>query len=110
MPKLPPKKQQPRQQKQYSSNVGNFYSSMAWIKLSSKHLRENPLCVDCLKLGILTDCNKKEPIQRNGKTILMRIGRIDHITPLIEGGAALDQANLQTLCKSCHAINLSYAN
>lgn len=28
---------------------------------------------------------------------------IDHIVPLRAGGAPYDQANLQTLCASCHS-------
>ena len=28
---------------------------------------------------------------------------VDHITPLADGGAELDPANLQSLCQSCHA-------
>lgn len=28
---------------------------------------------------------------------------VDHITPLEAGGAAVDDANLQTLCEVCHA-------
>lgn len=33
-----------------------------------------------------------------------RGGRLecDHVTPLEQGGAALDPANLQTLCRRCH--------
>lgn len=33
-----------------------------------------------------------------------RAGRLecDHVVPLDQGGAALDPANLQTLCRGCH--------
>lgn len=33
-----------------------------------------------------------------------KAGRLecDHIVPLAKGGAPLDPANLQTLCRSCH--------
>jgi len=28
---------------------------------------------------------------------------VDHIVPIAEGGARLDMANLQSLCRNCHA-------
>lgn len=27
---------------------------------------------------------------------------VDHITPILDGGAVLDDNNLQSLCKACH--------
>ena len=63
----------------------DFYSSTAWRKLRDYKRRLNPLCEECLKHGILTP----------GELV-------DHIIPIEEGGALLDLANLQTLCKACH--------
>lgn len=65
----------------------SFYHTTAWRNLRRMHLNEYPLCVECEKKGII------------------RVGNIvDHITPILEGGEALDPANLQTLCKQCHAV------
>ncbi len=27
---------------------------------------------------------------------------VDHITPILDGGAVLDEENLQSLCRTCH--------
>lgn len=62
-----------------------FYQSGAWRKLRTKKLLQQPLCEECLKHNCHT------PAQM-----------IDHIRPINEGGAALDLANLQSLCHTCH--------
>lgn len=49
------------------------------------HLRANPLCVECLKLGRTTPAVE-----------------LDHIVPLHKGGAD-DETNVQGLCRPCHA-------
>lgn len=37
-----------------------------------------------------------------------RVLTVDHITPLIEGGAPLDRTNLRVLCQGCHGrVSLS---
>lgn len=87
MPNKPIKKET-KQTNQYSNgSAGSFYSSSAWIKLRNYKRLLNPLCEHCIKLDILTPYHT-----------------VDHIKPISEGGAALDLANLQTLCKQCHAI------
>ena len=90
MPKLPPKKQ--RKVEQYSRGaVGNFYSQIAWINLRNKQKREHPLCAKCLENGVLKDATGSN-------------GVAEHIKPISEGGEALNQSNLQTLCNKCHSI------
>lgn len=59
----------------------SVYRSTTWQRLRRLQLAEFPLCNVCGDLG----------------------AHIDHITPLRLGGAAYDQANLQTLCVSCHS-------
>lgn len=44
-----------------------------------------PLCVLCIEQGRLVIANT-----------------LDHITPIIEGGAELDASNVQWLCPVCH--------
>lgn len=44
----------------------------------------NPLCVECLKLGRVTEATQR-----------------DHIIPLFDGGAD-DESNEQGLCEACH--------
>lgn len=51
-----------------------------WARLSAGHRRRNPLCVVCGRPSDL----------------------VDHITPLAAGGARLDPANLQSMCRRCH--------
>lgn len=62
-----------------------FYQSSAWRRLREKVLLEQPLCVECKKKGVLTEAKV-----------------VDHIIPIVKGGAALDESNLQPLCHKCH--------
>jgi len=63
-----------------------FYSSKAWRNLSKKFRQANPLCIDCKKKGRTTIAH-----------------HADHIIPITEGGAPLDWANIQGLCRHHHA-------
>ena len=64
-----------------------FYHTPAWRNLRKMFITANPLCADCKKIGVV------------------KAGYIvDHIIPIRLGGAALDERNLQTLCKKHHAI------
>jgi len=66
--------------------MSRFYDSTAWRKLRRLQLSDQPLCVMC-KLA--------------GKVVVAT--EVDHIVPMSKGGAALDQANLQSLCHNCHS-------
>lgn len=59
-----------------------FYNSKTWRNLRRLHLNSEPTCRTC-----------KSPADM-----------VDHITPLHEGGQALDPSNLQSLCNHCHAV------
>jgi 5-methylcytosine-specific restriction protein A len=61
------------------SSTARGYGS-DWQRLRLWFLCRNPLCKHCGK-----------PAED-----------IDHIRPLRAGGARLDQANLQSLCRACH--------
>lgn len=46
------------------------------------------------------DGNLCQPCHRAGRLTLAT--EVDHITPLSQGGADLDQANLEAICATCH--------
>lgn len=89
MPNLP-KSRRPswlpkKEPKPYTGET--FYHTPAWRNLRAKFIRENPMCVECERQGIV------------------EVGKVvDHIIPIRKGGAKLDEANLQTLCVRHHAI------
>ena len=74
----------------------NFYWSTVWRRLRLAIISSSPLCRHCEVQGIVTPATE-----------------IDHIQPINprnaydqdngRWGAPLDPANLQPLCKSCHA-------
>lgn len=57
-----------------------------WTRLSRAYRKIYPLCRICLDIG------KPTPG-----------ALVDHIIPLDEGGERLDEKNMQTLCRPCHA-------
>ena len=57
-----------------------------WLQLSRAFRSAHPLCAICKEQGRLT------PSQQ-----------VHHVQPLTEGGARLDPANLQALCRRCHS-------
>ena len=70
------------EQKHYeSSSKLHFYSSPAWRNKRHEFLTEHPLCITCGKPAEI----------------------VDHIIPIRQGGAPLEDRNLQPLCWSCHS-------
>lgn len=57
-----------------------------WKKARDRYLMEHPLCAHCLAKG------RRWPADE-----------VDHIVPLRQGGDKYDEANLQSLCRRCHA-------
>ena len=53
-----------------------------WQKVRSRKIKRDPMCEHCGKVAV----------------------DVDHITPIKQGGAQYDPANLQTLCRRCHNI------
>lgn len=79
-------KQQRRDYDKQRPSYHNWYSSERWRTLRKHILRNNPLCVMCMKQDRLVPATV-----------------IDHIQPH-KGDALLfwDVGNLQALCKQCH--------
>ena len=69
-------------------DYNRFYKTSAWVKLSHRTLQNSPVCVSCLRKGII----KKADL-------------VDHIEPIRENwDKRLDPSNLQPLCYRCHRI------
>lgn len=62
-----------------------FYHSSRWQKLRNWFIKNNPLCVQCLREGRVTTATV-----------------VDHIEEIKDGGARYDINNLQSLCHACH--------
>lgn len=57
-----------------------------WQRVRLMYLRAHPLCAECGRRGQVTVADM-----------------VDHVRPIADGGAVLDEANLQSLCHACHA-------
>lgn len=76
------KKQKERERPTSTARGYNY----RWQKVRKMYLRENPLCVECLRVGIITPATV-----------------VDHINPHRGDQDKLwDSDNLQSLCESCH--------
>jgi len=63
-----------------------FYNSARWKKMRQWKLSKYPLCELCKQKGKITSATM-----------------VDHIKPINQGGKALCESNLMSLCKYCHA-------
>ncbi len=72
-----------------SSDIGKKYrNTWYWIdKVRPEQLRREPTCRICNTKGRLTEAEE-----------------VDHVKPMVEGGAPYAFDNLQSLCKRCHVI------
>lgn len=64
----------------------------AWMERKERWLRAHPVCAGC---------------ERNG--VMQLADEVDHITPLIDGGAD-DESNYQSLCCECHKAKTAEEN
>lgn len=62
-----------------------FYRTTEWRNTRAKVLRRHRFCTACAEAG-------KQTLARE----------VDHIKPIRDGGAPLDERNLQPLCRPCH--------
>lgn len=78
----------PKQNRKHRSD--NFYRSAAWLRLRRAHLREHPLCVDCVE-----DPSIDPPALAT---------EVDHVQSIRDRpDLKLDPSNLASLCKSHHS-------
>ena len=66
----------------------SFYHRAAWTRASKSYRAKHPVCEMC---------------GRTGSAL------VDHIHPIQQGGAQLDEDNMQALCMRCHARKHSNA-
>ena len=62
-------------------NRNPLYNTAKWRRLSKYMLAKFPLCKVCN----------------------VPAAHVDHIVPVVQGGQAFNEENLQTLCVSCHS-------
>lgn len=84
MPILPPLYDHKKPKKQRHDP---FYDTARWRRLTKSHRRDEPLCRQCRKHGIVTPGTL-----------------VDHIVAMLDGGEPWDENNLQTLCDRCHQV------
>lgn len=89
MPTAPTPKPKPWQEKRvaHKRTVDNskFYNSRTWRKFRKQILNKEPLCRQC---------------DANGLVVQAKV--VDHIVRIEDGGAKLDEKNVQPLCAKCH--------
>ena len=73
--------------RRYEKQSSPFYRSAAWTRLRMVILRREPLCRQCA---------------RSSPKRITAAQMVDHIVPINQGGAPLDERNLQPLCNDCH--------
>jgi 5-methylcytosine-specific restriction enzyme A len=65
----------------------HFYGSRHWRRLAAAQLRREPLCVECLRKGVVTPAVQADHVERH------------------HGNATAFFTNrLQSLCGACHAV------
>ena len=64
-----------------SGSRNGFYLSPEWKRKRKEFLDEHPFCASCGRPAEV----------------------VDHIVPVRQGGALLDDDNLQSLCQACHS-------
>jgi len=69
----------------YNTEDIKFYQSPRWRRLRALILQSEPLCRECKRKGLITEAKV-----------------LDHILSIRNGGAKLEENNLQPMCHSCH--------
>jgi len=76
----------PDRTRQEKKETDPFYGTARWQKFRDWYRTQHPLCEKCQAAGLIVP----------GELV-------DHIIELKDGGAPLDEDNVQTLCRTCHA-------
>lgn len=63
-----------------------LYDTAHWKRVRQAKLFQQPLCEECLK-----------------RDELVAADHVDHIVAVADGGSFDDEANLRSLCRSCHS-------
>lgn len=81
------RRERERRREAWRSDRDRFYDTQRWRRFRRWFLARHPLCeMDCKTQGRATAATD-----------------VDHITPLAQGGAPLDEANCRAGCHSCHS-------
>jgi 5-methylcytosine-specific restriction protein A len=83
-PRSAPRLSQAQYDAQRGSSSERGYD-VRWQRLRVAFLASHPYCNECARHGRVTLAQD-----------------VDHIVPLAQGGAVLDESNLQALCRACH--------
>ncbi|MEK5331040.1 HNH endonuclease [Lysinibacillus sp. FSL W8-0992] len=83
-----------RKQESYSERMEKdgqyrrFYNSAAWRNLSFQHRLKNPICEECIKVGLVVKADV-----------------VDHVIEIKDDWSKrLDEKNIRSLCHHHHAI------
>lgn len=60
-------------------------STRAYRAWRARYLARHPLCAGCAREGLTVAAVE-----------------LDHVVPLVKGGALMDERNVQGLCRECH--------
>lgn len=73
------------QYNKYRRTSVKTYDTTRWKRVRSDFLYKNPLCEECLKIGIIKAAEL-----------------VHHRIPIKNGGAEYDYSNLEAICHECH--------
>lgn len=81
------RREKERRREAWRPDRDRFYDTQRWRRFRKWFLARHPLCeMDCAQQGRVTPATD-----------------VDHIKPLAEGGAPVDEANTRAACHSCHS-------
>lgn len=89
MPTINLGRKKPRERTYNKEAYQDVYNTPRWKRLRARKVRENPLCEECLRKGVIT-----------------QVEEVHHVRPFDindpEGTGAYNYDNLVSLCIPCH--------
>lgn len=81
-----------------------FYNSMKWRRIAKRVEREQPICEECEKKGLITDATGRKGVTDHKFTLneALRLFEKGSISIYTFNQYAYGRANLQRLCNRCH--------